>query len=93
MLAARAAYSHKINELLFAMYVEFSVDVASVSNCCTFGNHQFLLHTYERVALRQDNEYFEFAWRKTVFKGNILAARDDRRLLYRFLGRSYGTLM
>ena len=52
---------NEIDELLFAVHVELSIDIAPVGDGRSFRYYQFFLNAREGVALRKNDENLEFS--------------------------------
>ena len=81
---------NEIDELLFAVHVELSIDIAPVGDGRSFRYHQFFLNARESVALRKNDENLEFSRGQATFEGDVLAFRYERMVARLFAGIGLG---
>lgn len=81
---------NEIDELLLAVYVELSIDIAPVGDGRSFRYHQFFLNAREGVALRKNDENLEFSRGQATFEGDVLAFRYERMVVAPLAGIGLG---
>lgn len=81
---------NEIDELLFAVHVELSIDIAPVGDGRSFRYHQFFLNAREGVSLRKNDQNLKFSRGQAILEGDVLASRYERMVARLFAGIGLG---